>query len=134
MGAAGSVTKAFTSSTARRFRWGKLNSMPSVILTDDGFAICSEQGELTNVRWVDVVEIIAFKVDLLTSDRILLGFRVDDSGDYYQVDEEWPNYQNLVNEVESRFDVQPDWWRTVAFPAFATNLTTLWGESCPGHD
>jgi hypothetical protein len=44
------------------------------------------------------------------------------------VDEDWTGYAELVKEIERRFDIRCEWWPKVAFPAFATNRTTLWGE------
>lgn len=99
--------------------------MPRIVLSDVGFAIESENDENVIVRWEDVVEIFAFKLDLLTYDTIRLGFRVDESGDFYEVDEDWEKYSELVSDVESRFTVVEDWWSTVAYPAFETNQTTL---------
>lgn len=100
--------------------------MPRIVLSDVGFTIESEDGENVVVRWENVVEIFAFKLNLLSYDTIRLGFRVDESGDFSEVDESWENYAVLVSEIESRFTVVEDWWSTVAYPAFETNQTTLW--------
>ena len=74
-------------------------------------------------------EIFAFKRDMLTFDTIRLGFRVSDDGTFCEIDEDIPGFGELQAEVERRFDmVDKNWWSKVAFPAFATNRTTLWGE------
>ena len=74
-------------------------------------------------------EIFVFKMDLLTHDTIRLGFRVSDDGAYWQVDEDDMGFRELLEELERRFEiVDKNWWTKVAFPAFATNRTTLWGK------
>jgi len=100
-------------------------------LASDGFSILEADGTLHDLAWASVKEVFAFKLDLLMCDTIRLGFRLSD-GTYLQVDEDDTGYRELVAEIERRFDlVEKDWWTKVAFPAFATNRTTLWGEPSP---
>lgn len=88
---------------------------------------------LSQVRWSDVKEIFAFKLDLLTTDCVCVGIRVTDTGDYYKVNEEMPGYSDLVAEMQRVFpDYNKEWWLQVAFPAFATNFTPVWGD--PGAE
>ncbi len=98
-------------------------------LTSDGFTIIGHDGTPSQVAWASVKEVFAFKLDLFTYDTIRLGFRLSDEGTYWQVDEDDAGFRELLAEVERRFDiVDKNWWTKVAFPAFATNRTTLWGE------
>jgi hypothetical protein len=106
-------------------------SSPEIEVTADGFAVLQRGEEAAIVCWSSVKEIFAFKLDLWVHDTIRIGFRVSDDGTYYDVDEDWPGYRALVEELERRFEIGDDWWPKVAFPAFATNRTTLWGE--PGE-
>ena len=108
-----------------------MRSTTTIELTADGFAVLQRGKEVGNVSWSSVKEIFAFKLDLLTHDTIRIGFRVSDDGTYYDVDEDWPGYRALVEELERRFEIGEDWWPKVAFPPFATNRVTLWGE--PGE-
>lgn len=101
--------------------------MPTLTVTNDGFEIISSEFDRTPIRWADIKEIFAFKVDAWSFDIVCLGFRVDDSGENYEVDEDWPGFRELVSAIEDRFDIQDGWWSQVAFPAFETNYTTLWG-------
>ncbi len=81
------------------------------------------------VRWSNVKEVFAFKLDLLTVDCICLGFHVSqDTGEYtYQVTEEMSGYRELVEKMQCIYpDHNKDWWTQVAFPAFATNYITIW--------
>jgi hypothetical protein len=81
---------------------------------------------LFRVRLAEVKEFFAFKLDLLTTDCVCLGFRVTDAGDYRRVDEEMPGYAELVEAMQRHFpDYNKDWWSQVAFPAFAANYTAV---------
>lgn len=99
-------------------------------LSTDGFSVIDRDGTLHSVVWASVKEIFAFKLDLGTFDTIRLGFRVAFDGTYYEVDEDDAGFQELLAEIERRLGIaDKDWWTKVAFPAFGTNRTTLWGES-----
>lgn len=100
--------------------------MVTLALNDHGFDIVAEGANRAYVRWIDVQEIIAFKLDLLACDTIRIAFRVADSGEHYEIDEDWAGYQELIAEVERRFDLSDGWWEKVVFPAFETNRTTIW--------
>lgn len=102
--------------------------MLTITLTESGFKTQSANGVWDCVFWDEVREIVAFKRDMLSVDLICLGFRTDDSDNWFEVDEECPGYGPLISEVERRFELTHDWWPKVAFPAFETNFTTLWGE------
>jgi O-acetyl-ADP-ribose deacetylase (regulator of RNase III) len=131
----------------RPVRWGMLEALKrlfvrlrtppppvraAVRLTEDGFAVERGGQAPFRVRWQEVKEVFGFKLDLLTTDCACLGFRVSDAGDYRRVDEEMPGYADLVEAMQRHFpDYNKDWWSEVAFPAFATNYTTVWGEPLP---
>ena len=100
-------------------------TVPTIELNSDGFVVVDE-AERIAIEWKEVIEIFAFKLDLLSCDTIRLGFRVTNTDEFYEVDEDWSGYKALVAETENRFEVAEDWWRAVAFPAFAENLTTIW--------
>jgi hypothetical protein len=38
-------------------------------------------------------------------------------------------YDRVMKLVDERFPLRQDWWSTVAFPAFETNWTTIWGQA-----
>jgi hypothetical protein len=103
---------------------------PEIRLTEDGFVVARGEQTLFRVRWPEVREVFAFKMDLFTTDCICLGFRVSDAGDFYRVDEEMPGYADLVEAVEVVYpDHNKKWWSQVAFPAFAANRTTVWSRA-----
>jgi hypothetical protein len=105
---------------------------PEIVVGPDGFSILDRGRRVAHVDWCAVKEIFALKRDLSTYDTIRLGFRVSDDERHYEVDEDWPGYEQLRQEIERRFKLpEPDWWSNVAFPPFATNLTTLWRADEP---
>lgn len=79
------------------------------------------------VHWDQVEEIRAFKQDLFTVDLICWGFCCRGDDPTVVVNEETLGFQELRRAVESRFGVkEEDWFRKVAFPAFAGNMTVIW--------
>ncbi len=84
------------------------------------------------IRWQEIIEIAAWKRDLVAVDLICLGFRWAGSEVYKEVDEETEGWDALIKQIRHRYGADDrEWWREVAFPAFATNLTTIWGEPLP---
>ena len=105
---------------------------PDVSLSEAGFALHCRDHVLPEVPWSEVKEIFAFKRDCLGVDLVCMGFRVSEGGEYWELDEEMAGWKELTAEVERRFpDIDRGWWSKVAFPAFETNYTTLWGEPVP---
>jgi hypothetical protein len=90
--------------------------------------ISSKSGrELWRVVWTNVEQIVAFKVDAMVVDHICLGFRTKGESTLHVTDEETPGWEELLGEISRRFEVPfEDWFRKVAFPAFAENFTVLW--------
>jgi hypothetical protein len=96
----------------------------------EGFEVFEAERSQARVRWSDVVEVFAYKMDLLMYDEICIGFRVAADGTHWWVSEEFSGYRELIEELKQRFPgIREDWFSTVAFPAFVPNRTTLWGES-----
>lgn len=101
--------------------------MPVTIISDTvGFEIDTEPP--ISARWGSITEIVAFKRDLLTTDLICLQFQLDD-GTFVETDEEMVGYRTFIDTVTSKFDLTPNWWSDVAFPAFKTSMATIWPAS-----
>jgi hypothetical protein len=122
-----------------RMCWGRLvqplgPTEPDVRVADDGFAVVKDGEVLAEIRWADVNEVFAFKLDLGIYDRICLGFRVSEPGGetIIQVNEGVAGYQELVGAIERVYpDHTKGWWARVAFPAFAASYTTIWRSPWP---
>jgi hypothetical protein len=83
-----------------------------------------------SIRWDDVEEIVAFKVDAIVVDHICLGFRRSGETEFVVADEETPGWQELNDQLSQQFGVAFDqWFEIVAFPAFVENRITLWSRS-----
>ena len=62
-------------------------------------------------------------------DLINIGFRNRDSSEILAVNDETKGFRELHTEMERAFGIrEDDWFSAVAFPAFSTNWTTLWGD------
>ena len=105
-----------------------------VAIDDTGLELWDEScaAQVWRCYWADVKEVVAWKEDCFTSDNICIGFRVEEEPQYLQVVEEAEGWQELLAELEQRYRIRPeDWWSRVAFPAFRTNWTSLWGVRFP---
>jgi hypothetical protein len=98
--------------------------MASIGFSDGGFTIRGRQE--SHVPWSNVAEIVAFKVDCGIYDTICLGVRPNGSDDFIILEEDSLGYKEFVAELERRFNLLPNWWSRVAFPAFAENWTRIW--------
>ena len=105
-------------------------SPEAIRVLEHGFAVDRDGMELFFVRWSDVLEIVTFKKDLITTDCVCLAFRRATSDTYAEVNEEIPGFGKLADELPRRFsDVPEDWFARIAQPPFATNWTRLHGET-----
>jgi hypothetical protein len=94
-----------------------------------GFTVASpwRKDSTATVEWAQIEEIRAFKQDLFTTDRICWGFCRPGDDLMVVASEDMVGFKELQRTVESRFGVkEEDWWRRVAFPAFARNMTVIW--------
>lgn len=98
-------------------------------VTSRGATLCDRVlgAELWSVKWPDVEEIVAFKIDAVVVDHICLGFVVRGSDAMHVTDEETFGWVELNDELARRFGVHFDtWFHAVAFPPFSENRTVLW--------
>ncbi len=101
----------------------------SIAIADGDMVYFVDDKEMNRFRLDEVREIFAFKRDLFSFDLVCIGFRIDDSGSYFEIDEEMKNYKSCLTELPKYFSsMEKDWFSEVAFPAFATNCTTVWGD------
>jgi hypothetical protein len=108
---------------------------PMIRLESNGFSVIQDNEVGFHLVWADVREVVAYKEDLFGYDDICVGFRLDDTDQYFRVTEEFIHYEELLQELPRRFPgIRTDWFNDVAFPAFVPNWTTLWGEPLRAQD
>lgn len=109
---------------------GLVKKTRQVVCDESGFTVVEHGKTLARVSWSEVLEVFAYKEDQFTADVICLGFRVQQDGTSWRVSEDFIGYKELLSELERRFSgIRTDWFADVAFPAFAPNRTTLWGQT-----
>ena len=80
-----------------------------------------------NIRWEEILSVIAFKRDLVTSDMICILCTFYD-GVQFEFNEEMPCWESLVEALHEHLPgcpAFPEWGRQVSVPAFVTNERVL---------
>jgi len=103
----------------------------SVILHDGSGLMLTDSYEdgsvdKAEVYWSEVVRLVAYKRDCFAIDLICLGLVTDKR--FVEVNEEMEGWEGLIDALPTYLPgtlEKADWWEKVAFPAFATNWTTL---------
>jgi len=97
-------------------------------LTENGFTLYIDDEMVNRVSWKSIKEIFAFNGDWGTSDKINIGFRINEKGDFIKIAEDIKGYDVLVKYIGENFkNIHSKWCENVAFPA----LETIWGEKFP---
>ena len=111
------------------FRKRKAAEPMSVQLEEAGLTVSRGDEILFGVNWSDVREVVAFKRDQFVVDSICVGFRVDETDQYFEVSEDFANFEALLEALPRAFPgIQPDWYGSVMLPVFETNWMTIWGK------
>jgi hypothetical protein len=78
------------------------------------------------IAWTDIVSMIGYKRDYLTSDSICMGiFCENDRG--FEKTEDMPGWFQFLVHMKKVFPCIDQSWEThIAMPAFETNLTLLY--------
>lgn len=103
-----------------------------LLISADSIVLESAKSQrvLWQVRWSELDEVVAFKVDAMTMDHLCLGFRARGATLFHVTDEETSGWTDLCQAIEVRLGVEPkNWLSEVAFPAFVENRTVLWRAS-----
>ena len=94
-----------------------------------GFEVFDKQKSLWGLLWIDIKEIIAYKVDLFTFDDVRFGFRTSDIDEFYIISEDFIGFLELEKALMKNLPTFDHTWReTVVLPTFATNLRTIYGN------
>jgi len=110
----------------RRRRW-------SIEVTERGFLLVGDNPRevLREVDWSEIQNVIAYKKDAVSVDMICFAIATGD-GSAVEIHEEMIGWDTLVETLPKNllgFPNGEQWFAAVAFPAFATNVTTLYQRS-----
>ena len=97
-----------------------------LLLKSDGF--CLSDSHPVCVRWASIRRILAYKLDLLTTDEVRIIFE-QEGAPTIEISEEQPGFEQLMTVVDSHFRFPDDWWASLKNPPFVTNETTLFERS-----
>jgi hypothetical protein len=85
--------------------------------------------DLWSLRWNDVEEIVGFTVDRPVVGLVCLGLKSEHEPDYRIFDAESPGWNDVVGELEKRFDgAIGRRLSDIVGPPFAENFTVLWSR------
>ena len=110
----------------------KKRHVGAIELVESGFALRDEpEGDAPPIGtwlWSSVVEVRAFKRDLVIVDLICLRFSMAD-GSSVELNEEMVGFDALVAAMPAHLSGCPEflqWWHPVAVPAFSPNERVLY--------
>ncbi len=108
-------------------RAGLEHDLPQATLRREkgGFGMHMRDGIIVRVTWAEILEVRAYKMDLIKRDLVCLSILTGEDGvasRSVQLHEDMPGWYTLLEELQVNLpNCRQDWWAEVAFPAFATN-------------
>jgi hypothetical protein len=99
-----------------------------ISISSDGFTFQKDRKNPIQVKWNDIEKIEAYKADQLATDLICLAFQCSGFDFLIQLHEEMKGFDDLKKSIESRFDIDADWWGRTAFPPFDVNRSVIWSK------
>ncbi len=106
------------------FARGEPPEFPPIILTEAGFSFLGVDGKVTELRWVNVAQIRALKLDLLAFDEVRFVFALS-SGGAVEISEEQTGFDAAISIATHHFPSIAGWRHKIIAPAFARNETVL---------
>jgi hypothetical protein len=105
----------------------KYNELGIFEYHEDGFTIRYERFVKT-VRWIDIIQLNVFKVDLWTIDRIDMEIITKET--IFSISEDVPGWFQFVRKTKEIFPTIPkDWEVEVDQPPFAMNYRTIYEKN-----
>jgi hypothetical protein len=110
----------------QRLARSRQRDLPRVVTDSGGFAVNFSDGTSISVRWPDVLAVLAYKRDLLTTDEVILAFCYQsDAERVLEVSEEWPGFPDLFGPLESELGIHDSWYLETVRRAFDRDVRTL---------
>jgi hypothetical protein len=103
------------------------DSRRQIVVGAEGFELRDGDRAFEEVRWPEIGEIVAWKRDDLTCDRIWMEFHLPADGRNVAVNEDDDGFAKMVREVKRVFpDSLQHWDREIIQPPFAASLTQVY--------
>ena len=102
------------------FRSRAVSVNPPILVSPTGFTISGHF-----VSWLDIREISAYKIDLVTTDEVRFSLSIS-SGQDVMVSEEQAGFNELTSSLVAAFPSIAGWQSQITNPAFARNYTVLY--------
>lgn len=106
------------------FARGEPPKFPPIILTEAGFSFLGIDSKAIELRWVNVVQIRALKLDLLAFDEVRFIFALS-SGEVVEISEEQAGFEAAISTAADHFPSIAGWRHKIIAPAFARNERVL---------
>jgi hypothetical protein len=91
---------------------------------ENSFSIQLEK-EIKTITWDDISLIIAYKVDQFAYDCIVIEIHWRET--FISINDQTPGHMKFMESASNKLaNFKHDWFPVVAFPAFETNLTTIY--------
>jgi hypothetical protein len=98
-------------------------------VSETGMIVSMYRKPTVQFSWDEVDEIASFKRDLYIHDQICLSISIKGQDTKLSIEEDNPNWVNVVKVLESRFSLSVNWQGEVMNPAFETKWTVLWPKT-----
>jgi hypothetical protein len=95
----------------------------------NGFSILADspQEVIAEIHWDEISKVLAYKRDCFIYDQICFAVEIAE-GKAFEICEDMEGWENLILSIPQKlpgFPEKQQWFQKVAFPAFKTNVTTL---------
>lgn len=94
--------------------------------TDNSFTIQLDK-ESKTINWNDITLIKAYKIDQYTVDCIVIEIHLKET--FISINDQTAGHMKFMETASNKLNnFKKDWFAVVAFPAFETNLTTIYEQ------
>ncbi len=103
-------------------------NLRTICIVDDGGIAIGEDGKIPDrVRWTEIVEIRAYKLDLFTFDALC--FLLATPSTTLEICEEDVGFRQAMAALQARYRFPEGWYGNLIAPAFERNEMILWRSS-----
>lgn len=91
----------------------------------DEFFTVKDGGEIKTFNWKEITLIAAYKIDQITTDSIIIEILADAQA--FRISDQTAGFMKFMDAAAGKLsDFRKDWFQTVVFPAFETNMTIIY--------